>query len=82
MEMILTLVGCIVGFLSVVVIVWGFIHFEEWEIGIEFLPKDYNNFELGITNRNYDLSDGGLEQELRIGLLLFTLLVIFRRFGA
>jgi hypothetical protein len=82
MEMILTLVGCIVGILSLIVIVWGFIHFEEWEIGIEFLPKDYNNFELGITNRNYELSDGGLEQELRIGVLLFTLLIIFRRFGA
>ena len=82
MEMILTLVGCIVGLLSVIVIVWGFIHFEEWEIGIEFLPKDYNNFELGITNRNYELSDGGLEQELRIGVLLFTFLIIFRRFGA
>jgi hypothetical protein len=57
-------------------------NFEEWEIGIEFLPKDYNNFELGVSNRNYELTDGGLEQELRIGLLLFTFLVIFRRFDA
>jgi len=79
---VLLLVGCIVGLLSVVVCIWGFIHFDEWEIGIEFLPKDYNNFELGITNRNYELSDGGLEQELRIGVLLFTFLIIFRRFGA
>ena len=82
MEMILTLISCIVSLLSVVVIVWGFYHFEEWEIGIEFLPKDYNNFELGISNRNYELTDGGLEQELRIGLLLFTFLVIFRKFDA
>jgi hypothetical protein len=79
---VLLLVGCIVGLLSVIVVVWGFIHFEEWEIGIEFLPKDYNNFELGVTNRNYELTDGGLEQELRIGLLLFTFLIIFRRFDA
>jgi len=82
MEMILTLVSCIVGLLSVVVCIWGFIHFDEWEIGIEFLPKDYNNFELGVTNRNYELTDGGLEQELRIGLLLFTFLIIFRKFDA
>lgn len=82
MEMILTLISCIVSLLSVVVIIWGFMHFEEWEIGIEFLPKDYNNFELGISNRNYELTDGGLEQELRIGLLLFTFLVIFRKFDA
>jgi hypothetical protein len=82
MEMILTLVGCIVGLLSVVVCIWGFTHFDEWEIGIEFLPKDYNNFELGVTNRNYELTDGGLEQELRIGLLLFTFLIIFRKFDA
>lgn len=82
MEMILTWVGYIVLALSVIVIVWGFIHFEEWEIGIEFLPKDYNNFELGITNRNYELTDGGLEQELRIGVLLFTFLIIFRKFDA
>ena len=82
MEMILTLIGCIVGLLSVVVCIWGFIHFDEWEIGIEFLPKDYNNFELGISNRNYELTDGGLEQELRIGLLLFTFLILFRKFDA
>jgi len=79
---VLLLVGCIVGLLSVIVIVWGFTHFDEWEIGIEFLPKDYNNFELGVTNRNYELTDGGLEQELRIGVLLFTFLIIFRRFDA
>ena len=78
---VLLLVGCVVGLLSVIVCVWGFIHFDEWEIGIEFLPKDYNNFELGVTNRNYDLSDGGLEQELRIGVLLFTFLILFRKFG-
>lgn len=82
MEMILTWVGYIVGLLSVIVIVWGFTHFDEWEIGIEFLPKDYNNFELGISNRNYELTDGGLEQELRIGLLLFTFLIIFRKIDA
>lgn len=79
---VLLLVGCIVGLLSVIVVIWGFMHFEEWEVGVEFLPKDYNNFELGISNRNYELTDGGLEQELRIGLLLFTFLMIFRRFDA
>ena len=79
---VLLLLSCIVGLLSVIVVIWGFMHFEEWEIGIEFLPKNYNNFELGISNRNYELTDGGLEQELRIGLLLFSLLVIFRKFDA
>ena len=79
---VLLLLGCIVGLLSVIVCIWGFAHFEEWEVGVEFLPKDYNNFELGVSNRNYELTDGGLEQELRIGLLLFTFLVIFRRFDA
>jgi len=79
---VLLLIGCIVGLLSVIVCIWGFVHFEEWEIGIEFLPKDYNNFELGVSNRNYELTDGGLEQELRIGVLLFTFLIIFRRFDA
>ena len=80
--MVVLLLGCIVGLLSVIVVVWGFVHFEEWEIGIEFLPKNYNNFELGVSNRNYELTDGGLEQELRIGLLLFTFLIMFRRFDA
>lgn len=80
--MVVLLLGCIVGLLSLVVCIWGFYHFEEWEIGVEFLPKNYNNFELGVSNRNYELTDGGLEQELRIGLLLFTFLVIFRRFDA
>jgi hypothetical protein len=79
---VLLLVSCIVGLLSVIVCIWGFVHFEEWEVGVEFLPKDYNNFELGVTNRNYVLTDGGLEQELRIGLLLFTLFIMFRKFDA
>jgi hypothetical protein len=79
---VLLLLSCIVGLLSVVVCIWGFTQFDEWEIGVEFLPKDYNNFELGITNRNYELTDGGLEQELRVGLLLFTFLILFRKFDA
>ena len=80
--MILNLVLAIVVVLMITVIVWGFVHFEEYEIGIEFLPKNYNSFELGISNRNYTLDDGGLEQELRIGLLLFSVIILFRRFGA
>jgi hypothetical protein len=83
MEMILTLLGWTVGTLSVIVLIWGFIHFDEWEIGIEFLPKGYNNFELGFSNRNHILvDDEGQEQELRIGMLLFTFFVLFRRFDA
>lgn len=80
--MILNLVLAIVVVLMITVIVWGFVHFEEYEIGIEFLPKNYNSFELGVSNRNYNLDDGGLEQELRIGLLLFSVIILFRRFGA
>ena len=72
----------IVAVLMIAVVIWGFANFEEWEFGIEFLPKDYNSFELGISNRNYTLDDGGLEQELRIGLLLFSVIILFRRFGA
>jgi hypothetical protein len=68
--------------LSMAVIVWGLVFFDEWEMGIEFLPKDYNNFELGVSNRNYHLDDGGLEQELRIGVLLFSFIFLFRRFDA
>jgi hypothetical protein len=66
----------------VAVVVWGFVFFDEYEIGIEFLPKDYNSFELGVSNRNYVTDDGGLEQELRIGLLLFSFIFLFRRFDA
>jgi len=72
----------IVAILSMAVIVWGLCFFDEYEIGVEFLPKDYNSFELGVSNRNYKLDDGGLEQELRIGLLLFSVIFLFRRFDA
>jgi hypothetical protein len=80
--LIVKLLACIVGLLSVIVLVMGFMYYDEWEVGIEFLPKGYNSFELGISNRNYNLDDGGQEQELRIGLLLFTLIAEFRRFDA
>lgn len=69
-------------FMMVLVIAYGFIYFDEWEIGVEFLPIGYNSFELGVSNRNYPLDDGGLEQELRIGVLLFSFIVLFRRFDA
>jgi hypothetical protein len=75
--LVVTLILMIVG-----VIGWGFYHFDEWEIGIEFMPTDFNNFELGVSNRNYTLTEGGLEQELRIGLLLFSFIALFRRFDA
>ena len=71
-----------VTLLSMAVIVWGLVFFDEYEIGVEFLPKDYNSFELGVSNRNYKLEDDGLEQELRIGLLLFSFIFLFRRFDA
>ena len=72
----------IVAVLMIAVVVWGFVFFDEYEIGVEFLPKDYNSFELGVSNRNYKLEDDGLEQELRIGLLLFSFIFLFRRFDA
>jgi hypothetical protein len=72
----------IVAVLMIAVVIWGFANFEEYEIGIEFLPKDYNSFELGVSNRNYVTDDDGLEQELRIGLLIFSVIFLFRRFGA
>lgn len=82
MEMILTLVACVVVFMMIVVVIMGFMYFDEWEIGIEFLPRGYNSFELGVSNRNYHLEDDGLEQELRIGFLLFSIIILFRRFDA
>ena len=79
---VLQLLLALVTVLMVAVVVWGFVFFDEYEIGIEFLPKDYNSFELGVSNRNYVTDDGGLEQELRIGLLLFSFIFLFRRFDA
>ncbi len=78
----LKLVIAAVSILVLIVLIWGFWFFEEFEIGIEFLPKGYNSFELGISNRNYYLDNGGLEQEMRIGLLLINVIFLFRRFDA
>ena len=80
--MILNMVLAVTAILSMGVIIWGLLYFEEFELGIEFLPKNYNSFEIGVSNRNYPTEDGGLEQELRIGVILFTFVVLFRRFGA
>ena len=82
LNIMLQLIGCIVIVLCMIVILMGFMYFEEWEAGLEFMPMGYNNFELGVSNRNHTLVDGGAEQELRIGLLIFTLFVTFRRFDA
>jgi hypothetical protein len=72
----------VVGFLCVAVIVMGFLSFDEWEIGIEFIHLGYNNFEIGVSNRNYHLENEGVEQELRFGFLFFSLVMVFRRFDA
>ena len=80
--MILNMVLAATLIMMIGVVIWGFAFFEEFEIGVEFLPKDYNSFELGVSNRNYHLEDDGLEQELRIGFLLFSFIILFRRFDA
>lgn len=80
--MMLKLVIAAVSILVLIVLIWGFWFFEEFEIGVEFLPKGYNSFELGISNRNYYLDNEGLEQEMRIGLLLINVIFLFRRFDA
>jgi hypothetical protein len=80
--MILNMVLAATVIMMIGVVIWGFAFFDEYEVGIEFLPKDYNSFELGVSNRNYHLQDDGLEQELRIGLLLFSFVILFRRFDA
>ena len=80
--MIAQMIGCTVIALMVIVIVYGFLYFDEYEIGIEFLPKGYNNFELGVSNRNYVMTDESQQQELRIGVLLFTFIFVFTRFDA
>lgn len=80
--MVLELIACTVAILIMIVLLMGFMYYDEWEIGIEFLPMGYNSFELGISNRNYNLYDEGQEQELRIGVLLFTFTFLFRRFDA
>lgn len=78
----LKLVVAMVVLLTMIVIIWGFWFFEEFEIGIEFINKNYNSFEIGVSNRNYHLDDGGLLQEMRIGLLLINVIFLFRRFDA
>ena len=82
MIMLAQLVGWVVVGLMVMVIVYGFVYFDEFEIGIEFLPKGYNNFELGVSNRNYVMTDDSQQQELRIGVLLFTFIFVFTKYDA
>ena len=80
--LILKTLAWIVVILCMIVLIMGFMYFDEWEIGVEFLPIGYNSFELGVSNRNYETTDGGAQQELRIGVLLFTFICTFTRFDA
>lgn len=72
----------VVALLCVIVVVMGFMYYEEFEIGIEFAHPRLNSFEIGISNRHYHLQDEGMEQELRFGFLIFTIFILFRRFDA
>lgn len=72
----------IIAFLCVTVVVIGFMSFDEWEIYVEFIHPRYNGFEIGVSNRNYHLEDGGIEQELRIGFIFVSLVVVFSRIDA
>ena len=55
---------------------------DEIEYGIELSTFKWSSFEIGVTNRNYTWDGGDEEQELRIGLLLFSFIFLFRRFDA
>ena len=69
----------VVGFLCVAVIVMGFVQCDEWEISLEIINPGTTTFELGVSNKTYDLEDEGVEHEFRVGFILVVLVVLFRK---
>jgi hypothetical protein len=69
----------VVGFLCVAVIVMGFVQCDEWEISLEIINPGTTTFELGVSNRTYDLEDEGVEHEFRVGFILVVLVLLFRK---
>jgi hypothetical protein len=69
----------VVGFLCVAVIVMGFVQCDEWEISLEIINPGTTTFELGVSNKTYDLEDEGVEHEFRVGFILVVLVLLFRK---
>jgi len=69
----------IIGFLCVAVIVMGFVQCDEWEISLEIINPGTTTFELGVSNKTYDLEDEGVEHEFRVGFILVVLVLLFRK---
>ena len=67
----------VVSLLVLVAIVMGIAKADEVEWAVELAHPNFNSFEIGITNRNYEWDNGDEEQEIRIGLLLVTISVSF-----
>lgn len=79
--MVTIIVSVIVLFIALPIIS-GIVGCDEWQFGFELVNPRFNSFEIGITNRNYEWDNGDVEQELRIGFLIFTISASFFRNAA
>lgn len=77
MVTIILVIGVVI--LTVIALVTGLRGYDEYELGIDLVVPGSTTFELGITNRHYTSTDGGVEQELRIGLFFIIFFICFFR---
>ena len=77
--MVVMILGIGILVLTGIALITGLKGYDEYELGIDLVVPGSTTFELGITNRHYTSTDGGVEQELRIGLFFIIFFICFFR---
>lgn len=80
--MVWMIIGLLVALMVVIALINGLAKMDALEIGFDLVTGSTSTFEIGVSNHHYTMDDGGHEQELRIGLLLITIIIVFIRFDA
>ena len=80
--MVWMIIGLMTALMTMIAVIGGLMSVDAIELGCDFVTGNTSTFEVGISNHHYTTEDGGHEQELRIGLLLITIIIVFIRFDA
>lgn len=71
------MITLIIGFLTLMALVFGFYKSQEFTIGIEINTFRTPFYRIGVTSQRFILEDGSVEDEVVIGLFLLNIVFVF-----
>ncbi len=81
--MVWMIIGVLTAVCTLIALIHGLIGVHVLEFSIDLVTGKTANFEIGVSNEYFTDDDNSCtEQELRIGLLFATVIIVFIKFKA